>query len=106
MKKDKAPQKSAAELRREAEAILGQAPGSSEEGRTDAELLHELQVHQIELEMQNETLRQSQIAHLGTPLRVEQDIARLDIAMHHIKRMNRRQPARNLSRYANRVSDA
>ena len=62
MKKDKAPQKSAAELRREAEASLGQAPGSSEEGRTDAELLHELQVHQIELEMQNETLRQSQIA--------------------------------------------
>lgn len=62
MKKERAPQKTAAELRREAEARLGQAPGSGEEGRTDAEPLHELRVHQIELEMQNETLRQSQIA--------------------------------------------
>ena len=53
--------KSSTELRREAEMRLGQllAP---DETRSDARLLHELQVHQIELEVQNETLRQSQIA--------------------------------------------
>ncbi|TDR79649.1 PAS domain S-box-containing protein [Paludibacterium purpuratum] len=50
-------------LRAQAEAVLGggQSPTGSE-ARTDDELLHELQVHQIELEMQNETLRQTQIA--------------------------------------------
>ncbi|HSJ54100.1 MAG TPA: PAS domain S-box protein, partial [Anaerolineae bacterium] len=51
-------------LRRRAEAILqGQAPnleGLTAEGLQD--LAHELQVHQIELELQNQALRETQVA--------------------------------------------
>jgi PAS domain S-box-containing protein len=47
-------------LRDEAEAELARAPPGDTKTRSAEELLHELQVHQIELEMQNETLRQAQ----------------------------------------------
>jgi PAS domain S-box-containing protein len=50
-------------LRIKAEAKLGhQAPVVAVSARAAEELLHELQMHQIELEMQNEALRESQIA--------------------------------------------
>ncbi|MDD5390270.1 MAG: PAS domain-containing protein [Gallionellaceae bacterium] len=48
------------QLREAAEARLA-GVGSTEADRPVAELLHELQVHQIELEMQNESLRQAQV---------------------------------------------
>jgi PAS domain S-box-containing protein len=50
------------QLRLQAETKLAQAPPGKPPPRSAEELLHELRVHQIELEMQNETLRQSQIA--------------------------------------------
>lgn len=50
------------QLRRDAEAALLNMSADPPVDRTAAELLHELQVHQIELEMQNESLRQSQLA--------------------------------------------
>ncbi len=62
MKKDKAPAADAAELRRRAEAQLRSSTKKNAPGRTEEELqrlVHELQVHQIELEMQNEELRRS-----------------------------------------------
>ena len=49
-------------LRLQAEAQLSQSPPSPAGGRSLQELVHELQVHQIELEMQNEALRQSALA--------------------------------------------
>lgn len=47
-------------LRSDAEAELARAPPAEIPVQPAAELLHELQVHQIELETQNEALRQSQ----------------------------------------------
>jgi two-component system cell cycle sensor histidine kinase/response regulator CckA len=49
-------------LREAAEERLANATQTEIPARSAEELLHELQVHQIELEMQNEALRQSQMA--------------------------------------------
>jgi two-component system sensor kinase FixL len=48
-------------LRSEAEGQLIRAPLTDNPARSAEGLLHELQVYQVELEMQNETLRQSQV---------------------------------------------
>ena len=53
--------KNPAQLRKEAEARLAHVSKTKLKPRPIEELLHDLQVHQVELEMQNETLRQSQI---------------------------------------------
>ena len=49
-------------LRGVAEDQLARAPKGQADVRPTTELLHELQVHQIELQMQNETLREAQFA--------------------------------------------
>jgi PAS domain S-box-containing protein len=62
MKKDKSPSADAAELRRRAEKFLREAATEEAPGRAEADaqrLVHELQVHQVELEMQNEELVQA-----------------------------------------------
>ena len=61
MKKVRTPSANAAELRRRAEARLrvNKTEGATPTEKEALRLLHELQVHQIELEMQNEELRQS-----------------------------------------------
>jgi diguanylate cyclase (GGDEF)-like protein/PAS domain S-box-containing protein len=51
----------ASPLRAAAEAQLCNAPAPELPSRSSEELLHELQVHQIELEMQNEELRRAQL---------------------------------------------
>jgi PAS domain S-box-containing protein len=62
MKKGKTPAADAAELRRRAEARLGEDRAKAAPGQAADDvqrLVHELQVHQVELEMQNEELRRS-----------------------------------------------
>ena len=54
--------KEAAALRSKAEAQLADSPAQKTSARSAEELLHELRVHQIELEMQNDELRQAQIS--------------------------------------------
>src|SRR5512133_2251568 len=65
MKKDKSTPTDAAELRRQAEARLRKQKTKKARPGTELDtqrLLHELQVHQIELEMQNEELKQARVA--------------------------------------------
>ena len=67
MKKSSGSKKKLSELRRRAEAALADRTGSaldvSQLSSEDVQkLIHELQVHQIELEMQNDELRRAQLA--------------------------------------------
>ena len=62
MKKGKGKETKASDLRRRAEERLGEtqaATGSHPKKEDTSKLFHELQVHQIELEMQNEELRRA-----------------------------------------------
>lgn len=63
MKKDSAKSKKLTDLREQAEEILRRNTGGLQQ-KSDKDvqgLVHELQVHQIELEMQNEELRRAQL---------------------------------------------
>ncbi len=62
MSKDSHPPGESAELRHRAEKRLKSSPETEVQSSTaqSQRLLHELQVHQLELEMQNEALRESQ----------------------------------------------
>lgn len=61
MQKPDGRESSAVELRKEAETRIAQSRGIEADTGSDSELLRELQVYRVELEMQNATLRQSQI---------------------------------------------
>ncbi len=61
MKRDQRASTSSAELRRRAEALLKEKKGTAEYGQPGEtqRLIHELQVHQIELALQNEELERT-----------------------------------------------
>jgi len=65
------------QLRRAAEAQLGKQPPDSMPAQSTETLLHELQVHHIELEMQNENLRE---AHIELEKSLERYVALYDLA--------------------------
>jgi PAS domain S-box-containing protein len=60
VQKDKSRSKGCKALREKAEKLLSERPGKNWPGDV-ASLTHELEVHQIELEMQNEKLRRTQL---------------------------------------------
>jgi PAS domain-containing protein len=64
--KDNYPKDKESQLRKRAERVLTRSAGGSETAKLSPEdmrqLLHELKVHQIELELQNEELRRAQLA--------------------------------------------
>ena len=67
MNKSSGSKNKLSELRQRAEAALAEKAGSASDvsllsPEDVKELIHELQVHQIELEMQNEELRRAQVA--------------------------------------------
>ena len=64
MKQDRKPSEGTPKLREQAEAHLqSKTPGVQDLSHDEISVLvHELQVHQIELEMQNDELRQGQIS--------------------------------------------
>ena len=64
MKQDKKPPRGVPKLREKAEALLqSKTPGVQDLSHDEISVLvHELQVHQIELEMQNDELRRGQIS--------------------------------------------
>jgi PAS domain S-box-containing protein len=64
MKQDRKPPRGTPKLREKAEALLqSKTPGVHDLSHDEiSRLVHELQVHQIELEMQNDELRRGQIA--------------------------------------------
>ena len=62
MKPDQHDQPSKATLRMKAERVLDRTPLIEAKVQPVEDLLHELRVLQVELELQNETLRQSQVA--------------------------------------------
>lgn len=59
---NKPPDDHAAELRRRAEAAVARMAKPVRSGADSAEVMHELLVHQVELEMQNEELRRLQVS--------------------------------------------
>lgn len=59
---NKPPDDHAAELRRRAEAAVARMAKPVRSGADSAEVVHELLVHQVELEMQNEELRRLQVS--------------------------------------------
>jgi hypothetical protein len=62
MPKDKSKAKNNATLREQAEKLLSERPERRHPPDDVLKLVHELEVHQIELEMQNEELRRAERA--------------------------------------------
>jgi signal transduction histidine kinase/CheY-like chemotaxis protein len=98
------PTLSSEELRSQAEASLASRPSAQASETDEHRLLHELQVHQIELEMQNETLRQTQ----AETQAVAQKFADLNVHLEEIVALRTADlvAARELADAANRAKTA